>query len=66
MTLFVLDPWLAGVTMMAILLLVMWAAALLPALGGEPSGFPLIYARRTAFQRQRDPDASGRSRPRAP
>ncbi|MEV0613605.1 DUF6412 domain-containing protein [Nonomuraea sp. NPDC050404] len=60
------DPWLVGITMMAILLLAMWAATLLPILGGEPAGSPLSYARRSAFQRQRDPDAAGRSRPRAP
>ncbi|MGW0807114.1 DUF6412 domain-containing protein [Nonomuraea sp. NPDC002799] len=60
------DPWLVGITMVAILLLATWAATLLPILGGEPAGFPLIYARRTAFQRQRDPDAAGRPRPRAP
>ncbi|MET8863992.1 DUF6412 domain-containing protein [Nonomuraea sp. NPDC004580] len=60
------DPWLVGITMMAILLLVTWAAALLPVLLGEPMGFPLSYARRTAFQRLRDPDAAGRPRPRAP
>jgi hypothetical protein len=65
-TQFLFDPWLVGITMMAILLLATWAATLLPALGGEPSGFPLTYARRTAFQRQRDPDAAGRPRPRAP
>ncbi|WP_206642351.1 DUF6412 domain-containing protein [Nonomuraea polychroma] len=66
MTLFLLDPWLVGITMMAILLLAAWAAALLPVLSGEPPSFPLSYARRTAFQRQRDPDAAGRPRPRAP
>ncbi|GAA3570307.1 hypothetical protein GCM10022419_058960 [Nonomuraea rosea] len=66
MTQFLFDPWLAGITMMAILLLAAWAATLLPALSGEPSAFPLTYARRTAFQRQRDPGAAGRSRPRAP
>ncbi|KAB8196280.1 hypothetical protein FH608_005795 [Nonomuraea phyllanthi] len=66
MTSFLFDPWLAGITMMAILLLAMWAAALLPVLSGESPSFPLTYARRTAFQRQRDPDAAGRSRPRAP
>ncbi|MEV5557250.1 DUF6412 domain-containing protein [Nonomuraea wenchangensis] len=66
MTQFLLDPWLAGITLVAILLLVAWAARLLPVLGGEPPGSPLTYARRSAFQRQRDPDAAGRSRPRAP
>jgi hypothetical protein len=66
LTLFLLDPWLVGITMMAILLLAAWAAALLPVLSGEPPSFPLSYARRTAFQRQRDPDAAGRPRPRAP
>ncbi|MFI9593662.1 DUF6412 domain-containing protein [Nonomuraea sp. NPDC052265] len=66
MTSFLFDPWLVGITMMAILLLATWAATLLPALGGERSGFPLTYARRTAFQRLRDPDAAGRPRPRAP
>jgi hypothetical protein len=66
LTLFLLDPWLVGITMMAILLLAAWAAALLPILSGEPASFPLSYARRTAFQRQRDPDAAGRPRPRAP
>lgn len=60
------DPWLAGITMMAILLLAAWAATLLPTLSGEPPSFPLTYARRSAFQRQRDPDAAGRSRSRAP
>jgi hypothetical protein len=60
------DPWLIGITMMAILLLATWAAILLPIVSGEPVGFPLTYARRSAFQRQRDPDAAGRSRPRAP
>ncbi|MEV4115899.1 MULTISPECIES: DUF6412 domain-containing protein [Nonomuraea] len=66
MTSFLFDPWLIGITMMAILLLATWAAMLLPVLSGEPASFPLTYARRTAFQRQRDPDAAGRSRPRAP
>ncbi|MEV0194970.1 DUF6412 domain-containing protein [Nonomuraea sp. NPDC050691] len=66
MTLFLLDPWLAGVTMVAVLLLVSWAARLLPALSGRAPSFPLVYARRTAFQRQRDPGAAGRPRPRAP
>ncbi|MEQ4720262.1 DUF6412 domain-containing protein [Nonomuraea sp. B19D2] len=66
MTLFLFDPWLVGITMVAILLLATWAAMLLPVLSGEPPSFPLTYARRTAFQRQRDPDAAGRSRPRAP
>ncbi|SEL41722.1 DUF6412 domain-containing protein [Nonomuraea pusilla] len=66
MTLFLLDPWLAGVTMVAILLLATWAARLLPVLGGDQSGPPPGYARRTAFQRLRDPDAAGRPRPRAP
>ncbi|MEV0160219.1 DUF6412 domain-containing protein [Nonomuraea fuscirosea] len=63
---FLFDPWLVGITMVAILLLATWAATLLPVLGGESPGFPLSYARRTAFQRQRDPDAAGRPRPRAP
>ncbi|MFG1947340.1 DUF6412 domain-containing protein [Nonomuraea sp. NPDC048826] len=66
MTAFLFDPGLIAVTMVAVLLLVSWAARLLPVLGGEPSGFPLVYARRTAFQRQRDPGAPGRPRPRAP
>ena len=66
MTIFLFDPWLVSVTLVAILLLATWAAALLPAIGGEPTGFPLVYALRTAFQRQRDPDAAGRPRPRAP
>ncbi|MCK2214399.1 DUF6412 domain-containing protein [Actinomadura sp. ATCC 31491] len=66
MTQFLFDPWLVGITMVAILLLATWAAALRPVLGGEPAGFPLVYARRTAFQRQRDPDAAGRCRSRAP
>lgn len=66
MTVFLFDPWLIAVTTMAVLLLVAWAARLLPVAGGEPSGFPLVYARRTAFQRQRDPGAAGRPRPRAP
>jgi hypothetical protein len=65
-TLFLLDPWLMGVTMVAVLLLVSWAARLLPLGAPEPSGSALVYARRTAFQRQRDPDAAGRPRPRAP
>jgi hypothetical protein len=65
-TLFLFDPWLLGITMVAILMLATWAAALLPTFGGEPAGFPLTYARRTAFQRLRDPDAAGRPRPRAP
>ncbi|MET9247727.1 DUF6412 domain-containing protein [Nonomuraea sp. NPDC003709] len=52
--------------MLAILLLATWAATFLPILSGGPPSFPLSYARRTAFQRQRDPDAAGRSRPRAP
>lgn len=60
------DPWLVAVTTVAVLLLASWAARLLPVLGGEPSGFPLVYARRAAVQRQRDPDAAGRPRPRAP
>ncbi|MFG1697401.1 DUF6412 domain-containing protein [Nonomuraea sp. NPDC049309] len=60
------DPWLVGITMVVILLLATWAAALLSALHGEPLSFPLSYARRTAFQRLRDPDAAGRPRPRAP
>ncbi|MFI7438793.1 DUF6412 domain-containing protein [Nonomuraea indica] len=66
MTLFLLDPWLMGVTMVAVLLLVSWAGRLLPLGAAEPAGFPLVYGRRTAFQRQRDPDAAGRPRPRAP
>ncbi|MCF6467566.1 hypothetical protein FAF44_03940 [Nonomuraea sp. MG754425] len=66
MTQFLFDPWLVGITMVAILLLATWAATLLPVAGGEPPSFPLSYARRIAFQRQRDPDAAGRSRPRAP
>ncbi|MFI6790826.1 DUF6412 domain-containing protein [Nonomuraea sp. NPDC050383] len=66
MTLFLLDPWLAGITMVAVLLLVSWAARLLPVVGGSGPSFPLVYARRTAFQRQRDPGAAGRPRPRAP
>ncbi|MET7333384.1 DUF6412 domain-containing protein [Nonomuraea sp. NPDC005650] len=66
MTFFLFDPWLVGITMVAILLLATWAATLLPILSGEPPSFPLSYARRMAFQRQRDPDAAGRSRPRAP
>lgn len=66
MTLFLLDPWLIAVTMLAVLLLASWAARLLPVLSGEPPGFPLVYARRTAFQRQRDPGAAGRPLPRAP
>jgi Family of unknown function (DUF6412) len=65
-TLFLLDPWLVGITLMAILLLATWAAAVPPVLGGEAPAFPLIYARRTAFLRQRDPGADGRPRPRAP
>ncbi|MEU0567637.1 DUF6412 domain-containing protein [Nonomuraea sp. NPDC005983] len=65
-TLFLFDPWLVGVTMVAILLLATWAATLLPVSGTARPGFPLVYARRTAFQRQRDPDAAGRPRPRAP
>jgi hypothetical protein len=66
MTLFLFDPWLISVTMVAILLLATWAATLLPAFGGQARAFPLVYARRTAFQRQRDPDAAGRPRSRAP
>lgn len=66
MTLFLFDPWLIGVTMVAILLLATWAARLLPAIGGDAPGFPLVYARRTAFQRLRHPAAAGRPRPRAP
>ncbi|MER6513356.1 DUF6412 domain-containing protein [Nonomuraea sp. NPDC048881] len=66
MTSLLFDPWLVGITMMAILLLATWAATLPPVLGGESPGFPLTYARRTAFQRLRDPDAAGRPRPRAP
>ncbi|WP_214319316.1 DUF6412 domain-containing protein [Nonomuraea sediminis] len=66
MTLFLLDPWLIGVTMLAVLLLVEWAARLLPLGTGRSPAFPLSYARRTSFQRQRDPDAAGRPRPRAP
>lgn len=66
MTLFLFDPWLIGVTMVAILLLATWAARLLPAIGGDTPGFPLSYARRTAFQRLRHPAAAGRPRPRAP
>jgi hypothetical protein len=65
-TLFLFDPWLVGITLVAILLLATWAATLLPVLGGESPGFPLTYSRRTAFLRQRDPDADGRPRPRAP
>jgi hypothetical protein len=65
-TLFLFDPWLVAVTMMAVLLLASWAARLVPVIGGEPAGFPLVYARRMAFQRLRDPDAAGRPRPRAP
>jgi hypothetical protein len=66
LTFFLFDPWLVGITMLAILLLATWAATFLPILSGGPPSFPLSYARRTAFQRQRDPDAAGRSRPRAP
>ncbi|MFI7615510.1 DUF6412 domain-containing protein [Nonomuraea terrae] len=66
MTQFLFDPWLLGITMMAILLLVTWAAVSLPVPGGESAGFPLAYARRTAFLPRRDPDAAGRPRPRAP
>ncbi|MGI5268269.1 DUF6412 domain-containing protein [Nonomuraea sp. CA-218870] len=66
MTAFLFDPWLIAVTMVAVLLLLSWAVRPLPVCGGEPSGFPLVYARRTAFQRQRDPGAPGRPRPRAP
>ncbi|MEV0596898.1 DUF6412 domain-containing protein [Nonomuraea cavernae] len=66
MTLFLFDPWLIAVTMMAIMLLAVWAARMLPVARRATPGFPLVYARRTAFQRQRDPDAAGRPRPRAP
>ncbi|TDE55617.1 hypothetical protein E1295_13820 [Nonomuraea mesophila] len=66
MTQFLFDPWLVGITLVAVLLLVTWAATLLPAFCGGPRRFPLTYARRTAFQRMRDPDAAGRPRPRAP
>ncbi|SDL31261.1 hypothetical protein SAMN05421874_11970 [Nonomuraea maritima] len=66
MTQFLFDPWLLGITMLAVLLLVAWAAALLPVLGGEPAGAPLSYARRAAVRRRRGPDAAGRPRPRAP
>jgi hypothetical protein len=66
MTQFLFDPWLVGITMMAILLLVTWAAVVLPVLSGQAPAFPLTYARRTAFQRLRDPGAAGRPRPRAP
>ncbi|SEG77246.1 hypothetical protein SAMN05444920_104462 [Nonomuraea solani] len=66
MTQLLFDPWLAGITLVAILLLATWAATLPPLLSGEAPSFPLTYARRTAFQRQRDPDAAGRPRSRAP
>jgi hypothetical protein len=65
-TAFLFDPWLIAVTTVAVLLLVSWAARLLPVRGDEPSGFPLVYARRTACRRRHDPGAPGRPRPRAP
>lgn len=49
-----------------VLLLAAWASRLLPVHGSDGPAFPLVYARATAFLRQRDPDAAGRPRPRAP
>ncbi|MFI6388765.1 DUF6412 domain-containing protein [Nonomuraea sp. NPDC050547] len=64
------DPaWLVALATLAsvgILLLAAWAARLLPARDGAAPSFPLRYARRIALVRQRDPDAAGRARPRAP
>ncbi|GGO77738.1 hypothetical protein [Nonomuraea cavernae] len=48
MTLFLFDPWLIAVTMMAIMLLAVWAARMLPVARRETPGFPLVYARRAA------------------
>ncbi|MET9342742.1 MULTISPECIES: DUF6412 domain-containing protein [unclassified Nonomuraea] len=61
------DP--AGLMLIAgllLLLLAAWAVGVLLAQRGGTPSFPLTYARRTAFLRQRDPDAAGRPRPRAP
>jgi hypothetical protein len=66
LTHFLFDPWLLGITMMAVLLLVTWAAVSLPVPGGEFAGLPPAYARRAPFVRRRDPGAAGRPRPRAP
>lgn len=51
---------------LGVLLLAAWASRVLPVRTGETPAFPLTYARATAFLRQRDPDAAGRPRPRAP
>ncbi|MEU7001524.1 DUF6412 domain-containing protein [Nonomuraea sp. NPDC046570] len=55
-----------AMTGLGVLLLAAWACRLSLAVEGEAPRYPLVYARRTAFQRQRDPDAAGRPRPRAP
>ncbi|WP_084962705.1 DUF6412 domain-containing protein [Thermoactinospora rubra] len=59
------DP--AGLIVVASLLLAFWASGRLPTVRepGVPA-FVRMYGRRTAFLRQRDPDAAGRPRPRAP
>lgn len=49
-----------------VLLLAAWAGRLFPVHDAGAPAFPFVYARATAFLRQRDPDAAGRPRPRAP
>ncbi|MFE3455670.1 DUF6412 domain-containing protein [Nonomuraea sp. NPDC059194] len=51
---------------MILLLLAALAGSVHLALRAGAPAFPMAYARRTAFLRQRDPDAAGRPRPRAP
>ncbi|WP_327088402.1 DUF6412 domain-containing protein [Nonomuraea sp. NBC_01738] len=57
---------LATVASIGILLLATWAARLLPAREGDTPSFVLRDASGGTFVRQRDPDAAGRPRPRAP
>ncbi|NUR89165.1 MAG: hypothetical protein HOY71_34205 [Nonomuraea sp.] len=64
------DPsWvlaLATLAAIGMLLLAAWASAVPTAGGATPPSRARSYAHKTAFQRQRDPDAAGRPRPRAP
>ncbi|MFD1932660.1 MULTISPECIES: DUF6412 domain-containing protein [Nonomuraea] len=61
------DPaGLVLITGLILLLLAAWAGGVFLAQRGGTPSFPMAYARRTAFLRQRDPDAAGRPRPRAP
>lgn len=62
-----MDPaGLVLITGLILLLLAAWAGGVLLAQQGGTPSFPMAYARRTAFLRQRDPGAAGRPRPRAP